>query len=234
MITSDPTDSSKVINMSSLSFNGNDQTITLFDAQGNQLGAWPANNVVDRTATMRFVPNQDYDIVDRNAPHTHGGEADTPNGPYGSFGIIRFEGFWADGVHHDGVGLHSGRADRGGADHATMGCIRTSDGAMQAISQHIATDPLTTITVHGNHVQQNRHPQHPADHHHNRHLRRLPVPFPLHRIFQWFRFNQYQLRGPLTFEDDFRPARQEICLHPLLGCFAANKSILGHTTCRRV
>jgi hypothetical protein len=52
------------------------------------------------------------------------------------------------------MGVHSGRqgvcdqANRCGAEHATMGCIRTTDAATKLIKDtHFGGDPLTSITV---------------------------------------------------------------------------------------
>jgi hypothetical protein len=150
--------------MSSLVFDGTAHTLTLYDAQDQQIGQWHANNVVDHKATLKFVPNGEYDLIDKSRPFRHGGAADTANGPYGRFGIIRLDEFSADGHVHDGVGVHSGRANKGGPDHATMGCIRTTDAAMAAITGHMPTDPLTTITVQNNHIQPNILKK-PGDHH---------------------------------------------------------------------
>lgn len=46
-------------------------------------------------------------------------------------------------VPRTGVGLHSGRANRGGPRARTHGCIRTTDDAMRVLE----FDPLTTITI---------------------------------------------------------------------------------------
>jgi hypothetical protein len=152
--------------MSTLVFNGNNHTLTLFDAKGAQVGQpWHANNVVDSHATLRFVPNQTYNIIDGAHPHRHGGSEDTLNGAYGRFGILRLQDFSVAGKLHSGVGVHSGRADKNGADHPTMGCIRTSDEAMKAIVGYIKSDPLRSITVQGNHDQHNHHSKHRGDHH---------------------------------------------------------------------
>jgi hypothetical protein len=154
--------------MSTLVFNGAERTLTHFDSSGQQVGRWYANNVVDRRATMRFVPNNTFNIIDQTHPHRHGSAVDTRNGAYGQFGIIRMQSFSADGHAHDGVGIHAGRANQGGEDHATMGCIRTSEAAMESIARHMRIDPLRSIAVHHNHVQNNRHPHHAADHHNTR------------------------------------------------------------------
>jgi L,D-transpeptidase-like protein len=153
--------------MATVVFDGGRHTLTLLDSNNRQVGQWRANNVVDHRATLRFIPNGTYHIIDPFWSHRHGGAADTPEGPYGSYGIIRLQQFAADGHVHSGVGIHAGRAGRGGPDHATMGCIRTTEAAMQGINQHIQTDALLMIQVRFNHVQHNPHPQHPGDHHHH-------------------------------------------------------------------
>jgi hypothetical protein len=158
--------------MSTLVFDGLAHTLTLFNSQNRQVGQWHANNVVDHRATMRFVPNGSHAIIDQTRPHTHGDDSDTLNGAYGRFGIIRMEEFTANNQSHTGVGIHSGRANRGGADHATMGCIRTTDEAMEAISRQMRNDPITSITVEHNHDQHNRYPLHHGDHHHRHHHHR--------------------------------------------------------------
>ena len=42
-----------------------------------------------------------------------------------------------------GVGLHAGRADAGGPQHVTWGCVRTNESALDALR----ADPPTTITI---------------------------------------------------------------------------------------
>jgi RHS repeat-associated protein len=42
-----------------------------------------------------------------------------------------------------GVGLHAGRADKGGPQHVTWGCVRTNESALDALR----ADPPTTITI---------------------------------------------------------------------------------------
>lgn len=147
--------------------------LTLPEAKGRQVGQWHVDNVVDHRATLRFVPNRTYSIIDQAHSHNHGGTADTLNGTYGRFGILGLEDFTAVGTIHCGVGIHAGRADQGGADqggadHATMGCIRTSDEAMAAIVVHILGVPIVSITVPGNHDQHNWHPRCRGDHHYPR------------------------------------------------------------------
>ena len=86
-------------------------------------------------------------MQDTKVPHHY---TPNPNGPYGSHGIIRF-----NYPHHSGVGVHSGRAHKKhnpGPQHATHGCIRTTDKAMATISAVMKEDSLTNITVEGNSV----------------------------------------------------------------------------------
>jgi hypothetical protein len=156
--------------MSTLAFDGSTHTLTLYDNRKHQVGQWHANNVVDHRATLRFLPNRTYKTIDPKKPHTHNDKhVDSLNGKYGRFGIIRLKHFNAEGRRHDGVGIHSGRADKGGADYPTMGCIRTTDEAMEAITQHMKNDPIAYITVQNNHDQHNNRRHHPGDHHQHRH-----------------------------------------------------------------
>ncbi|MDO1530284.1 hypothetical protein QMK61_15710 [Fulvimonas sp. R45] len=132
--------------MSKLKYNGVLHQLTLVDKQGKIVGTWSAYNNVDSHATIQpHIPDGSYAIQDRSRPHPHAAD---PNGPYGSYGIIRF-----NVPGHVGVGVHSGRANARhlpGPPHPTMGCIRTSDAAMKSIRDFMATDPLTTMIVSGN------------------------------------------------------------------------------------
>ena len=131
--------------MSRLVYNGQTHQVSLIDNQGRTVGNWTAYNNVDSHATLRHLPNGNFTVQDTRAPHPHGRDA---NGPYGSHGIVRF-----NVPGHTGIGLHSGRAGARylpGPQHPTMGCIRTTDAAMQAIAGAITNDPLTTMAVTNN------------------------------------------------------------------------------------
>jgi hypothetical protein len=149
--------------MSELVFNGATHQISLIDRNGNTVGSWQANNVVERAGShLRFVPNGTHILVDHSAPHRHAGSdrrgipLDSERGSYGSHGIVRL----APTHGHAGIGVHSGRAGvadgmgRMGPNHATQGCIRTTDDAMRVIAQTMHTDALRTITVRNNRDQQ--------------------------------------------------------------------------------
>lgn len=83
--------------MSKLKFNGATHQIVLVDGRGTVVGTWPAYNNIDSHASIQpHLANGSYMVRDRVRPHPH---AANPNGPYGSYGIIRF-----DVPGHVGVG----------------------------------------------------------------------------------------------------------------------------------
>jgi hypothetical protein len=144
--------------MSKLVFNGTTHTVQLVDKNGNVVGEWPAYNNIDSAAvTAKFgghkhLDNGTFTTVDKNKAHPH--EPD-PNGPYGSHGIVRF-----DYPGHEGIGLHSGRTaatHMPGAQHATKGCIRTTDDAMNQITTTMGTDPVLTFEVRDNNATAAQH-----------------------------------------------------------------------------
>lgn len=131
--------------MATLTFNGQGHTLSIIDDGGRTSGVWTAYNNTDSHATLRHIPDGTYIIQDTLAPHWHPANA---NGPYGLYGVIRF-----NVPNHAGIAVHSGRASSGGPLHPTMGCIRTSDTAMKAIKDLMSKDHLSTITVIGNSKQ---------------------------------------------------------------------------------
>lgn len=150
-----------------LRFDGHTHQITLIGSNGETRGTWPAYNNVDTHATLTHLQNRTYVMADRTALHRHIASAD---GPYGLHGIIRF-----NVPGHPGIGVHSGRANARhlpGPAHPTMGCIRTTDEAMQAIGASMGASPLMTIEVVNNSApmaraasHRNRH-RHLHGHHH--------------------------------------------------------------------
>jgi hypothetical protein len=131
--------------MSTMTFDGQTHQITLRNRAGAVTGTWPAFNNIDRHATLNHLPDGTYAFQDTIRPHPHPA---SPNGPYGSYGILRF-----NVPGHVGIGVHSGRADSAhlpGPQHPTEGCIRTTDAGMAAIAAAIRTDPLSTISVQNN------------------------------------------------------------------------------------
>lgn len=131
--------------MSTLRFDGARHTITMLDRAGKVVGTWPAYNNIDSHVSMRHLPDGTYTAIDRTVSHYH---PPSPNGSYGSYGIVRF-----DVPGHSGMGLHSGKAGASympGPPHPTMGCIRTSDAAMGIITGKMRSDPVQSVQVMSN------------------------------------------------------------------------------------
>lgn len=156
--------------MSSLRFDGINLKLQLYSDSWELLGEWPANNRVAHSAKMRFIPNGRYAMEDKTHTKTHTRSKDSTKGSFGPYGILRLAAFRIAGHRkpHDGVGVHSGRNNN--PNSATMGCIRTTDDAMNNITQHIKDDPLLFIVVQNNfdHNPTGRAAQHGHGHHHSR------------------------------------------------------------------
>jgi hypothetical protein len=144
--------------MSKLTYNGHAHTIEIFDHRGKSLGKWAAYNNIDHAfakahyKSLTHLKDGAYSVQDQHFPYAHSADA---NGSYGLHGIIRF-----NYPGHSGVGLHSGRANATnmpGAQHATHGCVRTTDEAMAAIKGIMKGDPITTISIFGNSEHTVRH-----------------------------------------------------------------------------
>lgn len=151
--------------MSTLEFDGQSHILTLKDEFYKIVATGHANNRTASTAPLQFVLDGHYAFQDICVPHRHGHTADTHNpkvladsvnGEYGSYGIIRF-----DVPRHPGVGVHAGRQTlhdltpqrSTGPDYVTMGCIRTNEVMMGQIVTHMRMDPLQFLYVHYNRRQ---------------------------------------------------------------------------------
>lgn len=156
--------------MSKILFDGATHQITLYDAGGKAVGSWIAYNHVDSHATLTHIQNGMYSFQDTQAPYHH---TPDPNGPYGSHGIFRF-----NVPGHPGIGLHSGRANaryQPGPQHATMGCIRTTDEAMAFIVGAVKQSPLTFIEVAQNSAVSVAVAK---SHHHHKHIHHVRARRP--------------------------------------------------------
>jgi hypothetical protein len=129
--------------MSTLTFNRQKHTLTLFNSQGQALGTWDAYNNVASTSNGIW-PNGFYDYERYNA---HAGLG--VDSAYGTKGIFIFT---VPG--RVGMGVHAGRQNiadglgRKGPAHCTLGCIRTTEEAMGTIKDtHEGGDALTEILV---------------------------------------------------------------------------------------
>lgn len=154
--------------MSSLRYSGVSHTLQLFTSNGSVIGHWKAYNNIDHKfakehyKSLTHLNDGTYSVQDKSVPFLHKADAD---GSYGLHGIIRF-----NYPGHPGVGVHAGRAhakNMPGPQHATHGCIRTTDDAMLVIIKTMGKDRLQTISIIGNNetsVQHGmaRHHQHYA------------------------------------------------------------------------
>lgn len=129
--------------MSSLRFDGSDHAIQLIGSGGDITGPFTAYNNVDSHSKGPW-PGGTYSFSGYN---THA-ELSDPDSEYGAHGILIF-----NVPGRTGMGVHSGRAEiadglgRMGPKHCTLGCIRTTDEAMQAFLQIIAGDAMQSVEV---------------------------------------------------------------------------------------
>lgn len=136
--------------MSNLLYDARIHEMTLWNRYNQKIGSWQAHNLVDSHSTLAFLENGTYPFLDISIPHRHGSPDDTDDGKFGPYGIFRivYPG-------HQGIGVHSGRRlhTPNGPAYWTNGCVRTTDAAMKAIFDTAKDDPLTTLTIIGNHKE---------------------------------------------------------------------------------
>jgi hypothetical protein len=130
--------------MSSLDFDRTNSRLRLLDQTGApSAGPFVAYNNVDSHSKGPW-PEGTFAYQTYLA---HAEVAD-PDSEYGKFGILIFS--VPDRI---GMGVHSGREDipdglgRVGPQHCTLGCIRTTDEAMQAILAAMGNQAIASITV---------------------------------------------------------------------------------------
>lgn len=111
-------------------FNRADKTLTIGDK------VFAAENNADSTSDGIW-PDGTYKF-ERFTTHKN----DTPNSPFGSFGNVIFT---VPG--RTDMGIHSGRADKGGPSYWTKGCIRTTDDGVEALKKFINEHPEVSLKV---------------------------------------------------------------------------------------
>jgi lipoprotein-anchoring transpeptidase ErfK/SrfK len=120
---------------------------------GNLLGVYDMSH--DNVAAGDlYIGNGAYSFADTRRPHKHsskqkdknGIKVDSENGSYGPYGIFRLGGY-PDFSHHPGIGIHSGRVNKGGYCAMTAGCFRTTDEGMGALMAGAGYLPLNTFYV---------------------------------------------------------------------------------------
>lgn len=111
--------------------------LQIYSAGGQLEATFPAaNNTV--SSSIGAFPDGAYSYAYYKA---HSEDAD-PNSAYGFNGIFIF-----DRAGCSGCGIHSGRADRGGINAKTLGCIRTTDDATAYLKLLNVVDPITSLVV---------------------------------------------------------------------------------------
>lgn len=128
--------------MSTLRFDREANELTLLRTDGTTIGPWDAANNVD-SHSRGIWPDGEYDF-ERSKTHPD----DAPDSAFGNFGIFIFTvpGREDMGVHSGREGVPDGLG-RKGFRHCTMGCVRTTDEAMEQLVATHHTDPITTIDI---------------------------------------------------------------------------------------
>ena len=110
-------------------------TLVLYGPDGQPLIVCIAGNRTDSASNGPW-PNGTYPFS------RHNDHPADPNGPYGSYGIDIFQ---VPG--RTGMGVHSGRDNRGGPEHPTEGCVRTTDDCMKSITDYQKDHQITSIKI---------------------------------------------------------------------------------------
>jgi RHS repeat-associated protein len=144
--------------LSSLIFNPSTGTLTVVNGAGATVANFPAGNNTTSSSRGAWQPGTYEYGYHRTHPD------DGPNSAFGSHGVFVF-----DVRGCKGCGVHSGRADvpdakgRRGPQHATHGCIRTTDDATELIDElNRHGDPLTGLTVSNSTIPTNVPPIDPS------------------------------------------------------------------------
>jgi hypothetical protein len=128
------------------------------------VGQFKAHNNVSSTSNGKWEDGE-YDMLDTDAPYTHGDETDSKgvkldsdNGAYGSEGIYRAENFdeTESDLTRSGMGIHAGRENKDFEKRKTLGRIRCSPEGFDEIGDAIDDyGSLTKIKVINNQASDN-------------------------------------------------------------------------------
>ncbi len=156
-LVSDPLNFTDPLGLSSLSFSRGEGRLRIYDRSGDLVGDFPAaNNAVNPSADP-LIPGG-YGPAPTGTFPTGAQVRDKPGGLTGRFGSGILDVYLPPGptgVPRTGVGIHAGRwqtcdpAGRCGWEHATQGCIRTTEDAMELLRDLIRHgDPPKAITLY--------------------------------------------------------------------------------------
>lgn len=144
-----------------LVFDGDKNELVIYDDNDTpddysddvKVGTYKAHNNVASSSNGKWEDGE-FEMLDKNTAHTHSAEQDSKDGPYGENGIFRAKSFdetAKDGKKRTGMGIHSGRAYKTFEKRVTMGCIRTTDEAIEGIIDAIEEyGPLQKVIVKNN------------------------------------------------------------------------------------
>lgn len=140
-VRGDPVSRIDPFGLTDLVYNHTTGTLTVINAGGAE-GIFPASN--NAASTSRGPWPQGTFPFERYNPHSTRSAASDTGTDFFGFSVPR----------RTYMGVHAGRqgmcdlGNRCGSDHATLGCIRTTPEAIDAIRElHIGGDPLRRITV---------------------------------------------------------------------------------------
>lgn len=142
-VVNDPVNRIDPSGLSYIIYDRSSGVLDVFSGDGALQGSFSAGNNVTSTAPAGTVPAGVFPF----SPYMPHPESDA-GGSYGSNGNFVFN--FPNG---SGIGVHSGRegqcdlANRCGVNHATKGCIRSTDPATELIKNLHKRDPLTSIIV---------------------------------------------------------------------------------------
>ncbi|HAZ61216.1 MAG TPA: hypothetical protein DCY89_06565, partial [Gammaproteobacteria bacterium] len=136
-----PLSSADPTGLADLHFNAATRTLTLTSASGAESSHPAFNNAASTSRGPWPVGVFPYERYNLHPTRTAGSDTGTD-----------FIGFTVP--NREFMGIHAGRqgacdlANRCGGEHATLGCIRTTPEAMDAIRRlHFGGDPIRTLTV---------------------------------------------------------------------------------------
>jgi hypothetical protein len=156
-----------------LVYDGKTKTLKTYDdnkTSGNYkddklLGTFKAQNNVDSKSKGKWEDGK-YEMQDKKERATHDGKyekdgktlQDSKNGGYGEGGIYRAKPFkeTTTGNTREGMAVHAGREYKDFEKRVTMGCVRTTPEAMNAIDKAIEQHgPLQNIIIQNNRESKN-------------------------------------------------------------------------------
>ena len=155
-----------------LLFNGKTGTLEIWDdndtpndySDDTFIGGYDAHNNVTKSSKGKWEDGI-YDMLDREESHKHGNDTDdkgvlldSPNGSYGTAGCYRTKTFVekTTNISREGMAVHAGRENKSFLDRKTLGCVRTTPEAMEAIGDAISKyGPLQRIIIQFNRTSTN-------------------------------------------------------------------------------